>query len=56
MTLKTWKYGELEIIKEDKFYYKLDKRSDLDLLEDSEGRTYEIYEHILSKKLYLMEV
>ena len=56
MTLKTWKYGELEIIKKDKFYYKLDKRSDLDLLEDSEGRYYEIYEHILSKRLYVIEI
>ena len=56
MKLHTYQYGDLEIIKKDNFYYKLDKRNDLDLLEDSEGRTYQIYEHILSKKLYVMEV
>ena len=56
MMLKTYQYGNLEIIKKDNFYYKLNKRTDLDLLEDSEGRTYEIFEHILSKKLYVIEI
>ena len=59
MKLYTSQFGYLEILTEEQlssFYYKPDRRVDLDLIEDSDGSTYEIYEHVLSKKLYALEI